>query len=432
MKFPYDHLSVLYLCASSGLGFSKPGSFRATSGLLPEDYLWKGYGSIQDSVFDKPEVSLDLDIGLTSDCGQINIQSTVQAALRNILNAKYFKRVGQDILASSPMLLTCYMSPTWCAILKNFRAQANMLAQLRMNQCKAIDRYIDNRVNDFYAERQQCVRDKIGSTGGNFEKSMESCSNYEAHDFASWAGKGREKVNRLIQSTADWAGFKEPEAKRVVDLTKALIGDDIVRRGHVTVDWGPYRMQFTPRTYLIDLKKAKYETLCQKILPKVLNRDGSPGEANVSDKELKAVSGNNNPVLDRQTLLSLAYLPYQRRHIACRKLSDALALGNYTDDMAKTLDFIAGKLGTNPNLPDKQKMNADRKRQALKDQIEITLSIENQNRTPLNEVLYQINKEGAKYRKVAAKRQITTNQDMRSNDRIDGLFLDCGDGVGCK
>lgn len=429
MKFPLLCIPLTLVLAD--FAWAQGSGYRAQGNLTPDDYLWQGYGESRDSIFNYPQVELNLDVGLTSDCGKINIQSTVQGALKNILNAKYFKRVGQDILAASPMLLTCYMSPTWCAILKQFRAQANMLANLRLNQCKAIDKYIDDRVEDYYVERQQCVKKSIGSNNGNFEKAMDQCSNYVTNDFDSWAGKGRKEVNKLIQSTAEWAGFTEGEAQKVVDLTKALIGDDVVKRGEISVDWGPRRLQFTPRTYLIDLKNAKYESLCGRLLPKVINNGGISTEG-ISEAQLKDVSGNNNPVLDRQTLLSLAYLPYKRRKIACRKLSDAMALGNYTDDMAKSLDFIASKIGTNPNLPNKNKVIADRKRRALKDQIELTLSIENQNRTPIGQVLYQINKEGARYRKIAAKRQLGTNQDMRSNDRVDSLFMDCADGIGCS
>lgn len=127
--------------ASKGVGF------RASGDLEPEDYRWQGYGEVRDSIFNAPEVSLDLDIGITSDCGKIDIKGTVQGALKNILNAKYFKDLGTSIVGASPMLLTCYLSPTWCAILKKFRAQANMLAQLRLNQCKAIDKCAPSRLH---------------------------------------------------------------------------------------------------------------------------------------------------------------------------------------------------------------------------------------------------------------------------------------------
>ena len=147
-----------------------------------------------------------------------------------------------------------------------------------------------------------------------------------------------------------------------------------------------FRSQFTPRTYLIETKEAKFNTLCQQMLPKLI-QEGGP-KANpykiISDSDLKDISGGNKTVLDRQTLMSLSYLPYKKRQAACRKLSEALAVGTFNEDMSKTLDFIAAKIGTNPHLPTKKHADIDRKRRAFKDQIELTLSIENQNNTPLS------------------------------------------------
>ena len=425
-------LIIIALVATSP-SFAAGVDYRSSNTLNAEDYLFSSGGKFEDPVFANPTINLDIDIGVTSDCGRIDIRNTMQAALRNILDSKYLERLGHDIAAASPMLVSCYFSPTWCAILKNFQLQANMLAKLRLDQCRAIDRFVDGRVQDFHEERSKCVRDSINANNGNFEKAMDQCQNHAATDFASWAGEGRKKVNRMIESTAEWAGFTGEEAKRVVDLTKAFIGDDIVQAGGISMDYGPKRIQFTPRTYLLDIKKAKYESLCQNLLPKVV--EGGGPRANVyslvSDRELQDISGSNNPVLDRQTLMSLAYLPYQRRKLACRKLSEALALGAFTDDMAKTLDFISSKIGTNPHIPPKNKTENDLKRRAFKDQIELTLSIENQKMTPLNQVLYQINKEGAEYRKTLSKRELFNHQDTHANRRVDHLFFDCGDGIGC-
>lgn len=409
--------------------------FRSTSRLQPEDYLFGSYGEGKDSVFDRYRtVDLEVDIGIASDCGRIDFRNTLKAALQNILDTKYFEGLGRNILASSPMLLTCYMSPTWCAILKQFRLRANFLAQLRMNQCRAINKFIDGRVSDYYDERSKCVRDAIEKHNGNFEKAMEECKNYHSYNLEDWAGSGKKTdENRLIQSTANWAGFTDEKAKKVVDLTKAFIGDDIIKRGDVSIDFGPKRMQFSPRTYLKRIKEARYDSLCRKILPKVINAGGPRSNIYrvVSDHDLKDISGGNETRLDRQTLLSLSYLPYKKRQLACKKLSEALAVGNFNEDMGKSLDFIA-KMEANPHLPTKRKASVASKRQAFKDQIELTLSIENQNNTPLGTLLYQINKEGAKYRKISTTREIHSDQDQRTNRRIDDLFLDCADGIGCQ
>jgi hypothetical protein len=64
------------------------------------------------------------------------------------------------------------MSPTWCAILKHTQVNANFLSQMRLDQCALIDKYTDSRTEDYYRERQDCVRQKIADNGGDLENAM--------------------------------------------------------------------------------------------------------------------------------------------------------------------------------------------------------------------------------------------------------------------
>ena len=264
LTFPAGRLKALqFIIISIGLlisNFLIGGNIDhfSTNTLSPNDYLFGANGALGDPVFDKYRtISLDVDIGIGSDCGRINITNTLRAALKNILDSKYLENMGRDILAASPMLLTCYMSPTWCAIIKHAQLKANFLAQLRLNQCNAINKFVDQRVSDYYEERSGCVQKAIKKHNGNFEAAMESCKNYEDYDISNWAGKGKSKVNKLIESTAEWAGMNNDQGKRVVDLTKAFVGDTVVAKGEVSVDFGPRRIQLTPRTYLMESKSSR-------------------------------------------------------------------------------------------------------------------------------------------------------------------------------
>ena len=107
-------------------------------------------------------------------------------------------------------------------------------------------------------------------------------------------------------------------------------------------------------------------------------------------------------------------------------------MNTYTDDMGKTLDFISSKMGTNPHLPAKRQLEADRKRRAFKDQVELTLALEKQNSDPVNKVLHQINLEGAKYMGIASKRELQVDGETQISNRVDNIFFDCADGVSCK
>lgn len=427
---------ILSLLIVSKPSYGDNFNLRSSNSLDVNDYLFGSVGNYSDSLFDQvADVSLNVDIGIGSDCGQIDIKSTFQAALSNILDEKYLKSLGTKLMAASPMLITCYMSPTWCAILKHARLRANFLANLRMDQCKAIDQFIDSRVSDFYAERSQCVRNSIAENSGNFEKAMDQCGNNTTLSLSDWSGSGKKTENNsIIQSTAEWAGFTTEGAKRIVNLTKSFIGDDIIKKGSISVDYGPKKIQFTPRTYLRDIKKAKYGALCKELLPKIMKEGGPKTNIYrvVSDKDLKDLSGKDRPLIDRQTLLSLSFMPYHKRNAACRRLAEALAIGNFTEDMGQTIDFISSKIGTNPHLPKDKREDAERKRRALKDQIELTLTIDNDQKTPISKVLYMINKEGAKYKKEASKRQLSSGFNHRSNQRIESIFFDCADGYSCN
>ena len=107
-------------------------------------------------------------------------------------------------------------------------------------------------------------------------------------------------------------------------------------------------------------------------------------------------------------------------------------MGEFNEDMSKTLDFLASKVGTNPNISTDQQENIARKRGALKDQIELTQSIEQIEGTPLNRILFQINQEGEKFIEAASKRQLGASENSRINKRVDSVFFDCADGLGCS
>lgn len=435
MKNYFLFFMVFVAMISSAFANNANLDYRNVGTLSPSDYLLGSHGRARDPVFDEYRtIDLNLDIGLGADCGRISIENTMRAALKNILDARYLGDMGKDILAASPMLLTCYFSPTWCSILKHSRIQSNFLAQLRMNQCKAIDSYTDSKVSEFYEQRAECVRKANQQSGGNFEQSMESCKNYMDADISDWSGDGKSPENRLIESTAKWAGFKGESADRVVNLTKAFIGDTIIKRGSLTIDYGPHRVQLTPRTYLIDVKKDTFAKLCGGVVKKIITQGGYRSNVYklISDEDLKGLSGGADHLLiDRQTILSLAYLPHNKRDIACKKLSDALAMNIFSDDMGRTIDFASSKLTTNPHLPTKRQDEAVRKTRVLKDQIEMTLALEKQNSEPLNAVLQQINLEGEKYQRIVVEEEMQIDRGSEFSKRLDYLFFDCADGIGC-
>lgn len=403
--------------------------------MSPSDYLFGSHGKKKDPVFDEfRTVDLDIDLGIGSDCGKINYSKTMRAALKNILDTKYLGDMGKDILAASPMLLTCYFSPTWCSILKQFRLRANLVGSMRLDQCRFINKYVDSRTEDFEKERQECVNKEIEKNDGNMEAAMETCKNYWDVDIADWSGGNKSGENRLIDSTAKWAGLNTSEAKEVISLTKALVGDTIIKQGKVSVDYGPRRLQLTPRTYIQQSQALAYDKLCNGLVERVV-RYGPKINIHrvVKDDDLMEISQNlGQQVIDRQTIRSLSLMPPTQRQIACRKLSDAIGLTIAANNLEKSLDFMAAKVGTNPHLSKFGKTEGSRKTKALKDQIELALTLYKEKNEPLNNVLRKINEEGLSYQSQITKGKLKTDEANNINRSTESMYMDCGDDIFCN
>ncbi len=411
-------------------------SYRSETELSSHDYLLKDRGR-KDPVFDEyRKIELGLDLGIGSDCGKIDFQSSLKATLKNLLDTKYFGDMGKDILAGSPMLVTCYFSPTWCSILKHTRLNANFISQMRLDQCSIMDKYVDSRTEDFYQERQKCVHRALQSNGGNMENAMRSCGSKSVYDYdlANWAGnKDGEQTttNKLIESSAKWAGFDGEESGDVVKLVKSLVGDTVVSRGNVTVEYGPRKFALTPRSHLQKLQDEIEAKLCHGVLVKIDKAQDKYPESIVTDDDLKEISGSKSFLIDRQTVRYLSLLPLRKRSVYCEKISKSIALSRFSRDMNQSIDLLT-IAEQNPNLPDKRKSELRYKRESLKDSIDMTLSLHRERNEPLNRVMAQISSEGRRFQDRANARALDLDSAGASSGRVRATLFDCSDQLLCN
>jgi hypothetical protein len=414
-------------------------TYQKSSQFRSEDYMLKSYGGHPDALFDSSPQLIDLGLNLAigSDCGKVDFKSTIQSSLKNILDSKYWENVGKDIISASPMLLTCYMSPTWCAILKHGQVNASFLSNMRLNQCALIDRYTDKRTEDYEKERQDCTRKEISGKGGDLERAMSSCQgNVYSANIANWSGKsGGEKTatNKLIESSATWAGFTSPEAKRTTDLVKAFVGDTVVAQGNVSVEYGRRGKALTPETHLQGLQASIQNELCQKLLVRLVNEaDRGTVDTLVSNRDLeKLAPGADEILVDRQTLEALSYMPERQRQAACKKLAGTVALTVFTKDVSRALDVLS--IATqNPNLPPSRREEVEEKRRRLRESVELTLELEHQRNVPLRQVLTEINHQGSQFRDEYSEQVLKGDQNARRARAANTVFLDCGDGLLCE
>ncbi|MGE0526412.1 MAG: hypothetical protein AB7G93_01205 [Bdellovibrionales bacterium] len=412
-------------------------SYRNQSEFKAHDYLFKSQELKRDPVFDEYRtVDVGVNLGIGSDCGRVDFKSTLQASLKNILDSRYFGDMGKDIIAGSPMLLACYFSPTWCAILKHSQINANFMSQMRLNQCSLMDKYVDSRVQEFYAERQACVHREIDRNGGNIETAMQACNSarvWEAN-LANWSGsKYGEKAssNKLIASSARWAGLDTPAAASTLNLVKSLVGDTVVSRGRVSVEYGDKPFGITPRTHLAGIEREVQKKLCNGLLKKI--DDAGPHGANqvIRGANLEEVTGiRDQTLLDRQTLRNLAVMPYKARTLYCQRLASSVAVARFSDDMNRSLDVLA-LAAQNPNLPERRKKEIEDKREALKNSVEATLELQKERNLPLNEVIAQINQEGEGLHLELSKERLMRDQVEQDAQSARSRLFDCADGVMC-
>jgi hypothetical protein len=335
------------------------------------------------------------------------------------------------------MLMACYFSPTWCAILKHSQINANFMSQMRLNQCQLMDKYTDSRVSDFYEERQKCVHQEIAKNGGNMEAAMQTCGSGSLYDRAitNWSGSkygDQVDTNKLIESSARWAGFTSAESAKSVSLVKNLVGDTVVNHGRVSVEYGDKPEGLTPRTHLASVERDVRSKLCDEFLSKI--DSGSLAQTNqfIQTADLKSLSGvtEGDPLIDRQTLRILVYLPYRQRALYCGRLANTVALARFSDEMNRALDVLA-TVSQNPNLPDSRKAELQAKRESLRSSIEATLRLQEERNSPLNQVTSQINQEGELIREERSRERISIDSGQMREQSARSSFFDCSDGVLC-
>ncbi|MGK5086524.1 hypothetical protein WDW86_03105 [Bdellovibrionota bacterium FG-2] len=423
--------------AADSFGFSGNHDMRMQGRLKPQDYLYAPNPERRNDLFEtlKP-VDLGVNLAIGSDCGKINIDGTLRAAFGKVLNGDYFKGMAQDILGSAPMLAACYMSPTWCAILKHTQVSANFLAGLRLNQCQIVDKYVDSRVEDYYRERQPCVHRSIEANGGDMESAMGSCQNGVFEKKAgAWSGPSDDpnRPNNLLADSTRWAGFSGNEGNRITGLLQSIVGDTVLSNGNIRVDYGPRSHAYSPRSYLISMEQQIAQAFCGKLLPEFATNPQYITDAEIVRrmKALPSAPGEDEtPMLTPDVVRNLVYLPKMRRDRICLKLSQAMAMQAFTRDMNRSIDVLT-VASQNPNLPPNRKLEIDQKRQGLKDQVDLTLRLRQEQAKPVGEIMQYITAEGLNAQDEATRSNLSVQSGTESKASHAVRMNDCGDGVFC-
>ncbi len=413
--------------------FAERFSYRDSKTLSSDDLLFKENSRNRDRVFTDYEIiDASVSLGVSSGgCGQINVAQTLRTNLRNLLSEKTFQQMGSDLAGSSFMLLTCYWSPQLCSIMKSSRINSSLLAGLNFKTCNAINKYVDTRASDWELSKQKCFNKALSETGGDADAAAERCGkNSFNFDLADWAGgsNGTVNSNKLIESSAKWLGLRGAEAARIVDVTKAFVGDSVYAGGRISVDYGSRSRQLTPRSYYLE-QRLKFEEKIDKIFDKLKNGH-SPHS--ISAEEIAELNkGSEKVLVSNSTLDELSLLPRAKKKAVTEKLASTVAMNRLATDVGKSLDLLTS-IERNPNLPEKRKEEIRKKKNDLSRSFETTVLLEKQKNDPVNSVLNKVALEGEITEKKRLSNLFQSEANKQNRGQLDQSFFNCADGFMCQ
>lgn len=377
-------------------------------------------------------IDLSAKVEVGSSCGEMNVATNLQANLKDLLSDDFFKGVGNQIQSAGGMLALCYLSPSYCAIAKHMRMSSHFLSQLNLDSCALIDKYVDSRVADYDMSKQQCVRKKMSENGRDVKSALEECGN-GLSKLEDWAGgkSGPVKANTLIESTAKWAGLRGDDSDRVIQMTKAFVGDTVVTDGKVSVEFGPKSRLTTPREYISEESTTVAEKLND--LMNDIERDEVQGSFSPNTrKKIEDVFEKKLPQdVALEAVRKLYYMPNRSRRDAIRRLSQVVAANNVAQDAEKSLEVLA-LAARNPNLPPHRQKEAMELRQQLKDSLEATLELRKSGTEQLRTVLASVQEDGSFYESGVSRRNLESQASKTNQGRLKEMFFDCSDSTFCN
>lgn len=377
-------------------------------------------------------IDLSANVEVGSSCGEMNIATNLQGNLKDLLSDDFFRGVGNQIQSAGGMLALCYLSPSYCAIAKHMRMSSHFLSQLNLDSCSMIDKYVDSRVADYDMSKQQCVRRKMSENGRDVKAALEECGN-GLSKLEDWSGGkgGPVKANALIGSTVKWAGLKGEDTERIIEMTKAFVGDTVVADGKVKVEFGAKSRLTTPREYISEESSIITEKL-NDLLDDVQKNEVQGSFSASTRKKIGEIFEKSLPQdVAYESVRKLFYLPNRSRKEAVRRLAQVVAANNVAQDAEKSLEVLA-LASRNPNLPPHRQKEAMELRQQLKESLDMTLDLRKSGSDQLRGVLTTVQEDGSYFESGVARRNLEGHAAKTNQTQLTEMFFDCSDSTFCN
>src|SRR5262245_8500258 len=118
---------------------------------------------------------LRVEAGVGGGCGITDFVAEFKAMFSAQALESYFEGLASAAIASAPLVLLCYASPTLCDAYKHFKQMASEVLSLRAGECRAVEQAAANLGTSLNRQQQLACIDERISAGDPSWVALDTC-----------------------------------------------------------------------------------------------------------------------------------------------------------------------------------------------------------------------------------------------------------------
>jgi hypothetical protein len=251
-----------------------------------------------------------VEAGVGGGCGITDFVSEFKAMFSTQALESYFDGLIDTAIASAPLVLLCYASPTLCDAYKHFKQMTSEVLNLRAGECRAVEQAAANLGTSLNRQEQLACIDERIAAGDPSWVALDACKAESQTTTLDYLLRRVGEFN-VVESALQAVGA-DPDTTA---FARALLGEVRFAGGRWTAEPAPVQAAE-------GLWGTTFERYVEQLTSAVETVRGGGG---LGASEIAAISVPGVP-LSEPVLARLAVLPPAERQIAVQKLATALAL----------------------------------------------------------------------------------------------------------
>ena len=267
---------------------------------------------------------LRVEAGGGGGCGITDFVGEFKAMFSTQALESYFEGLAGAAIASAPLVLLCYASPTLCDAYKHFKSMTSEVLSLRAGECRAVEQAAANLGTSLNRQQQLACIDERIAAGDPSWVALDAC---KASSQRTTLDYGLRRVGdlNLVEGALQAVGA----ASDTATFARTLLGEVRFSGGRWTAE--PATTQAAEGLWGTMFARAV------ESLTAAVESVGAGGRLAAS--EIAAISVPGVP-LSEPILARLAVLPPAERQLAIQKLATALTLARLEYLLQSTEDQL--------------------------------------------------------------------------------------------